>query len=121
MVNNLKKAYEAQSKAESKEPTCIANEGGGSDVNVAFIVGVVGVLDKDLNDSHILPGIAMDKVVHVFGNISFGWLDGIANVAYFLDLYHVLYFMTYVWHFIFLLYELGFVWVLAAPVIFKDE
>ena len=121
MVNNLKKAYEAQSKVEPHEATCIADKGDEGDVDFTLIVGVVGVLDKDLNDSHILPGIAMDKVVHVFGNISFGWLDGIANVAYFLDLYHVLYFMTYVWHFIFLLYELGFVWVLAAPVIFKDE
>ena len=114
MVNDLEKAYEAQSKVESHEATCIADEGDEGDVDFTFIVGVVWVFHKDLNDGDILPGIAMDKIVHVFVNISFGWMDGIIDVAYFFDLYHVLYFMTYVWHTIFLLYELGFVWVQAA-------
>ena len=91
MVNNLKKADDAQSEAESHEPARIANEGGEGDINVTFIVGVVGVLDKDLDDSHILPGIAMDQIVYVLVNISSGWIDGVADVAHFIDFYHVLY------------------------------
>ena len=91
MVNDLEKAYEAQSKVESHEATCIANEGDEGDVDFTFIVGVVGVLDKDLNDSYILPGIAMDQIVYVLVNISSGWIDGVADVAHFIDFYHVLY------------------------------
>lgn len=82
MVHNLKEADEAEAKAEAHETSGIADKGGDADGNVALVVSVVGILDKELDDSHIFHGIFVDKVVHCSVNVSLRWIDRIVNVAY---------------------------------------
>ena len=57
MVQNFSDAYEAEAKAEAHEAARIANEAGDGDGFVTLDVGVVRVLEKELDDRHIFCGV----------------------------------------------------------------
>ena len=115
MVHNFKEAYEAEAEAEAHEASRIADEGGDGDGLVTLVVGVVGILDEELNDCHIFHGILVNEFVHCFFNISFGWIDRIVYVAHFINLNHSFHFIAGVGHFISRLNEICFVRIFAAP------
>ena len=96
VVNNLNDAHEAEAEVEAHETTCIANKGGYCDVNITLVVSVVGVLDEELDDCYILQGIGVNKIVHVFCNFFFGWINWIVNAAHFFKLYQAPYSITYI-------------------------
>ena len=117
MVQNFSDAYEAEAKAEAHEASRIADEGGDGDSLVTLVVGVVGILDKELDDGYVFHGILMDEIVHCFLYISFGWIVRIVYVANTIDFYHSFYFIAGCGHSVSSLNEVCFVRIFAAPAI----
>ena len=115
MVYDLKEADEAEAEAEAHETSRIADKGGDGDGNITLVVCVVGILNKELNDSHIFHGILVDKIVHCVLNVSLRRIDGVVDVAYIINLYHSIYIITGCGHFVSLLNQVRFVGIFAAP------
>ena len=116
MVYNFKEGDETKAKAEAHETPCIADKGGERDGNIPLGVGVVGILNKELNDCYIILGILVDKIVHPFIHVCLWWIHRIVNVAYLINLYYVLNVITGCEHFVLLLNDVRFVGIFATPV-----
>ena len=61
VIEHLKEADEAEAKVEPEQAARLGDEGREGNGDVALVARVVGILDEDVDDGHVLGGVLVDE------------------------------------------------------------
>ena len=61
VIDHLKEADEAEAKVEPEQAARLGDEGREGNGDVALVARVVGILDEDVDDGHVLGGVLVDE------------------------------------------------------------